>query len=65
MIQQGFAALGLTSINSNHLTRNPASHRVMEKRDMRTEGVLRRRFRKSGRPRGHLPPSILREEWAG
>ncbi len=65
VLEQGFGALGLASINSNHLTRNPASHRVMDKLGMRTEGVLRRRFRKWDILEDICHHSILSEEWAG
>jgi RimJ/RimL family protein N-acetyltransferase len=65
VLDQGFRVIGLASVNSNHLTRNPASHRVMEKLGMRTEGVLRRRFRKWGVLEDICHHSILREDWPG
>jgi RimJ/RimL family protein N-acetyltransferase len=44
---------------------NTRSRRVMEKLGMRTEGILRRRFRKWGVLEDVCHHSILREEWAG
>lgn len=60
VVDHGFGTFGLASINSNHVTRNPASHRVMEKLGMRSEGVLRRRFRKGDVLEDVCHHSILR-----
>lgn len=65
ILAHGFGTFGLASIISNHLARNPASHRVMEKLGMRMEGVLRRRFRKWGVLEDICHHSILREERTG
>lgn len=63
VLAHGFGTFGLASIISNHLTRNPASHQVMDKLGMRTEGVLRRRFRKWGVLEDVCHHSILCDEW--
>jgi [ribosomal protein S5]-alanine N-acetyltransferase len=48
MIQYGFSTLRLHRIHAAHLTRNPASGRVMQKAGMRLEGVLRGHVLKYG-----------------
>jgi RimJ/RimL family protein N-acetyltransferase len=65
ILEHSFGMFGLASIISNDLTRNPASHRVMEKLGMRMEGILRRRFRKWGVLEDICHHSILREERTG
>ena len=44
----GFQSLGLNRINARHLTRNPASGRVLVKIGMRHEGTLRQHVKKWG-----------------
>lgn len=63
-VGQAFAALPLEVVHADHLTRNPASHRVMEKLGMRHEGVRRVRFRKWGILEDLCGHSILRSEWS-
>ena len=46
----GFASLGLNRIQATHVTRNPASGRVMQKAGMLFEGIQREHFWKNGRP---------------
>jgi [ribosomal protein S5]-alanine N-acetyltransferase len=46
MLAHAFDTLGLHRVHSTHLTRNPASGRVMQKLGMRHEGTLREHFRK-------------------
>ena len=41
VVEYGFSVLGLHRIHARHLTRNPASGRVMEKLGMQYEGRLR------------------------
>lgn len=48
MVEFGFETLGLYRITSHHLTRNPASGRVMEKIGMTKEGTRRGHVRKWG-----------------
>ena len=46
MVRFGFEQLGLNRIIGQHLTRNPASGRVMQKVGMKHEGTLRQHVRK-------------------
>lgn len=48
ILDHGFDQLGLHRIHCHHLTRNPASGRVMEKIGMKREGLLRGHARKWG-----------------
>lgn len=48
VLQCGFESLGLLRIHAHHLTRNPASGRVLEKAGMLQEGVLRQHAFKWG-----------------
>ncbi len=48
VLQFGFEDLGLNRIIGHHMTRNPASGRVMQKIGMQPEGILRRHARKWG-----------------
>lgn len=48
VIRYGFQSLGLNRIEANHLTRNPASGRVLAKVGMRLEGVHRQHVLKNG-----------------
>jgi len=48
VIRYAFRTLGLNRIEANHLTRNPASGRVMAKAGMRLEGVHRQHILKNG-----------------
>lgn len=48
VIQFGFQQLGLYKIHAHHLTRNPASGRVLEKAGMIQEGLFRGHVRKWG-----------------
>lgn len=41
VIRYGFAELGLNRIYARHMTKNPASGRVMQKAGMHLEGILR------------------------
>ena len=59
-----FTALAVHRIQARHLTRNPASGRVMQKLGMRREGVLRDAIRKWGRFEDVAVCSLLAPEWA-
>jgi ribosomal-protein-alanine N-acetyltransferase len=48
LVRWGFATLGLHRVTAAHLTRNPASGRVLAKMGMRHEGRLRKHFPKWG-----------------
>lgn len=62
-VEHGFRDRALEVIFADHLTRNPASHRVMEKLGMSVEGVRRRRIRKWGTLEDLCGHAILREAW--
>lgn len=62
-VDHGFRDRSLEVIFADHLTRNPASHRVMEKLGMTVEGVRRRRLRKWGVLEDLCGHAILAEEW--
>lgn len=63
-IDYGFESLGLNRIHANHLARNPASGRVMEKAGMIREGVARQHTKKWGRHEDLILYGLLREEWS-
>ena len=48
LVARGFALLDLHKIEASHMTRNPASGRVMEKIGMAREGLLRAHAFKNG-----------------
>ena len=45
VVKYGFKVLGLNRIHAHHMTRNPASGRVMQKIGMKHEGRLRQHFK--------------------
>jgi [ribosomal protein S5]-alanine N-acetyltransferase len=59
----GFARLALHRVQARHLTRNPASGRVMQKLGMRLEGVHREAFLKWGRYEDTAMYAVLDREW--
>ncbi|STR45114.1 GNAT family N-acetyltransferase [Iodobacter fluviatilis] len=61
----GFTELKLKRIHAEHLARNPASGRVMEKIGLKQEGVLRQQAIKWGKLEDVVYRGILREEWLG
>ncbi len=63
VIQFGFEQLLLNRIHACHLTRNPASGRVMIKAGMRLEGCLRQHVVKWDRFEDLATYAILRSEW--
>jgi [ribosomal protein S5]-alanine N-acetyltransferase len=60
----GFETLGLNRIHASHLTRNPASGRVMEKAGMRFEGTMRQHVSRWGRLEDLNEYAILRSDRA-
>ena len=58
-----FGALEVHRIAAQHLLRNPASGRVMQKLGMRREGVLRGAVRKWGRFEDIALYAALAPEW--
>ena len=45
LVEYGFDVLDLNRIQARHMTRNPASGRVMQKIGMRLEGIQRQQVR--------------------
>jgi len=64
MLELGFGLLGLHRIQARHLTRNPASGRVMQKIGMQPEGINRHWMRKNERFEDLAMYAILADEWA-
>ncbi|MDJ0652622.1 MAG: GNAT family N-acetyltransferase [Xanthomonadales bacterium] len=64
MLDFGFNQLGLNRIAAQHLTRNPASGRVMEKAGMQREGLARQATRRWGRYEDLALYAILRQNWS-
>jgi RimJ/RimL family protein N-acetyltransferase len=65
VIELGFRTLGLHRIQARHLTRNPASGRVMQKLGMTLEGVHRHALCKNDRFEDLAVYAILADEWTG
>ena len=63
MLEYAFAELELHRVHASHLTRNPASGRVMQKLGMQHEGRLRGHIRKWGVFEDLEKYGILRSEW--
>lgn len=64
IVRYGFETLGLERVFARHLTRNPASGRVMQKVGMVYEGRLRKHVRKWGQFEDLELYGMLREEHA-
>ncbi len=63
VVRYGFEDLGLNRIQARHMTKNPASGRVMEKIGMQREGTLRQSlYRFDAFEDAHIY-AILREEY--
>jgi RimJ/RimL family protein N-acetyltransferase len=60
-----FQTLQLNRLYAHHMTRNPASGRVLERNGFRREGILRQRVRKWGRYEDVALWALLREDWRG
>jgi RimJ/RimL family protein N-acetyltransferase len=65
VLDYAFRELDLNRVHAHHMTRNPASGRVLEKVGMRHEGELRQHVRKWGRFEDVRWLGILRSEWEG
>ena len=63
MLDLGFGQLGLHRVQARHLTRNPASGRVLQKLGMQLEGVNRQWLRKHDRFEDVAMYAILANEW--
>ena len=63
MLEYGFHKLDLHKITATHITRNPASGKVMEKIGMNKEGILREHVNKWDKYEDVVSYGILRKEW--
>ncbi len=63
VLQYGFKALELNRISACHMTRNPASARVLERIGMKQEALLRQAAKKWGVFEDLLVWAILRDEF--
>lgn len=64
LVAYGFEQMGLNRIYAHHLTRNPASGRVMQKAGMTYEGTLRQHVKKWQRYEDLAAYGILRSDYA-
>ncbi len=65
LVRYGFEELELNRVLSRHLSRNPASGRVMQKLGMVFEGTLRQDTKKWDKYEDLCVYGLLREEWSG
>jgi [ribosomal protein S5]-alanine N-acetyltransferase len=65
VLRYGFEELKLNRIYAHHMTKNPASGRVLEKIGMQREGCLRQMIRKWGVLEDVVLYAILRQDWTG
>lgn len=63
LLTYGFTVLQLNRIHARHVTRNPASGRVMQKIGITFEGIQREHFHKGDRFEDVANYGILRHEW--
>jgi RimJ/RimL family protein N-acetyltransferase len=63
VLEYGFQKLDLNKIIATHITRNPASGKVMEKIGMKREGILREHVYKWDKYEDIVIYGILRKEW--
>lgn len=65
VVDYGFRAMGLNRVSAHHMTRNPASGRVLEKAGFQREGLLREFVCKWGVFEDVVVLGILRRDWVG
>ncbi len=63
LVGYGFSKLKLHKIFATHLTRNPASGKVMEKLGMHDEGLFKEHIIKNGKYEDLAMKGILKAEW--
>jgi RimJ/RimL family protein N-acetyltransferase len=63
VVKYGFEVLKLNRIHANHITRNPASGRVMQKIGMKHEGTRRQHIKRWGKFEDSEVYGILRSEY--
>ena len=64
VLQYGFSVLKLNRIHASHLTRNPASGKVMQKLGMVHEGCARQHVKRWDRYEDLELYGILKEQWS-
>ena len=62
-MEYGFHKIDLNKITATHISRNPASGKVMEKIGMKKEGILREHVYKWDKYEDLVTYGILRKEW--
>jgi len=65
VVEYGFAELRLQRFHAEHLERNPASGRVLQKIGMLKEGTARQHIKKWGKFEDLVLYGLLRNEWVG
>jgi [ribosomal protein S5]-alanine N-acetyltransferase len=65
LVHFGFSRLGLHRVQARHLSRNPASGRVLQKLGMALEGTQRESVRSWDRFEDVALYAVLAHEWAG
>ncbi|MFU8772395.1 MAG: GNAT family N-acetyltransferase [Anaerolineales bacterium] len=65
VIRYSFEQLGLNRVQARHMTKNPASGRVMQKVGMQYEGTLRQSLLRWETFEDAAMYSILRDEFGG
>ena len=65
IVEYGFAELELHRLHAEHLERNPASGRVLQKIGMLKEGTARQHTKKWGKFEDLVLYGLLRNEWVG
>jgi RimJ/RimL family protein N-acetyltransferase len=63
VVDYGFRTMGLNRVSAHHMTRNPASGRVLERAGFQREGLLREFVRKWGVFEDVVVLGILRRDW--
>jgi ribosomal-protein-alanine N-acetyltransferase len=63
LIDYGFNKFGLHKIFAHHMTRNPASGKVLKKLGMHKEGLLKEHVLRSGRYEDVVLYGILKDDW--
>jgi len=63
LLRYAFSALGLVRVHASHITRNPASGRVMQKLGMKHEGLRRQHVKKWDTFEDLEVYGILKAEW--
>ena len=63
IFRYAFSELGLVRIHSCHISRNPASGRVMQKLSMRHEGIRRQHVKKWDKCEDLELYGVLKQEW--